>query len=142
MNEGVTIEFPVHFTTGQGGQRMLNSGHAPVPKEAPAGKPPRLARLMALAIRFDALVRTGEVEDFAAIAELGHVTRARVSQVVNLLNLAPDIQEAILFLPPVRGDREAVSERALRVIAAEADWDSQRRAWAELGSRQAATRAV
>src|SRR3712207_3152134 len=33
------------------------------------------------------------------VARLGHVTRARVTQIMNLLNLAPDIQEAILFLP-------------------------------------------
>ncbi len=142
MNEGLTIEFPVHFTTGQGGQRVLNSGPAPAPTGDAAGKPPRLARLMALAIRFDELVRMGEVDDFAAIADLGQVTRARVSQITNLLNLAPDIQEAILFLPPVRGDREAVSERAIRVIAGVADWGRQRDAWAALSSHQEMAHAV
>jgi hypothetical protein len=84
---------------------------------------------MALAIRFDNLVRLGEVADFADIAELGQVTRARVSQIVNLLNLAPDIQEDILFLPHIAGDREAVSERQVRGIAGEPDWGRQRTLW-------------
>lgn len=129
MSEGVTIEIPVHFDSGQGGQRLLRAGAAPPGAAAPEGKPPRLARLMALAIRFDELVRTGEIEDFAAIAELGHVTRARVSQITNLLNLAPDIQEAILFMPNVEGDRDAVSEREARAVAKEAAWERQRRLW-------------
>lgn len=134
MSEGVTIEIPIHFDSGQGGQRLLRAGAAPPRAAAPEGRPPRLARLMALAIRFDELVRTGEIEDFAAIAELGHVTRARVSQITNLLNLAPDIQEAILFLPPVRGDRDGVSEREARAIAAEADWATQREGWSRIST--------
>lgn len=67
--------------------------------------------------------------DFAEIAELGQVTRARVSQIVNLLNLAPDIQEAILFLPRVAGEREAVSEREIRELAGVLDWSRQRELW-------------
>jgi hypothetical protein len=54
---------------------------------------------MALAIRMEKLVRSGEVTDYADLARLGHVTRARVTQIMNLLSLAPDIQEEILFLP-------------------------------------------
>lgn len=62
---------------------------------------PRVAKLMALAIRFEQLVRDGNVADYAELARLGHVTRARLTQIMNLLALAPDIQEATLFLPPV-----------------------------------------
>jgi len=130
MNEGVTIEVPIHFTTGQSGQRILNTGEAP-PATVEAGTIPRLARLMALAIHIEELVRTREVEDYASIAELGHVSRARVSQIVNLLNLAPDLQEAVLFLTPVAGERDAVSERAVRKIATEPDWRVQREMWRE-----------
>jgi hypothetical protein len=50
-----------------------------------------------LAIRFDALVRTGAVKSYAELATLGHVTTARVSQITRLLHLAPDIQEELLF---------------------------------------------
>ena len=56
--------------------------------------------LTALAIRFEGLVRRGDVRDYADLARLGCVTRARITQIMNLLHLAPDIQEALLFLPP------------------------------------------
>ena len=132
MNDGVTIDFKVHFTTGRTGARVMNAGERSAPADLPAGCVPRISKLMALAIRFEELVRSGEVADFADIAELGHVTRARVSQIVNLLNLAPDIQEAILFLPRVAGERDAVPERKVRAIAAEPDWARQRESWRSL----------
>jgi hypothetical protein len=132
MNDGVTLDFKVHFTTGRSGTRVMHAGERATPPEVPAGRVPRISRLMALALRFDDLVRSGEVADFADIAELGQVTRARVSQIVNLLNLAPDIQEAILFLPRVAGEREAVSERDVRVVAAQPDWRRQRALWSKV----------
>ena len=71
------------------------------PGSVPSGRVPRIARLMALALRFEQLVRTGAVRDYAELARLGQVSRARLTQIMNLLHLAPDIQEAILFLPRV-----------------------------------------
>lgn len=132
MSDGITLNFKVHFTTSQCGSRVMHAGERATPSPVPAGRVPRIARLMALAIRFDDLVRSGEVADYADIAELGQVTRARVSQIVNLLNLAPEIQEAILFLPLVAGERETVSEREVRAIAAEMDWGRQREAWSRI----------
>lgn len=82
----------------------------------------RIAMLVALAHRFDQLVRTGAVKDYAELARLGHVTRARVTQIMNLLHLAPDIQEYLLGLPAWSG----IPERDLRPIAAEVRWDCQR----------------
>ena len=67
------------------------------------GPIPRIARLMALAIRFEGLLREGTIRDHAELARLGRVTRARMAQIMRLLNLAPDIQEQILFLPLVQG---------------------------------------
>jgi hypothetical protein len=64
------------------------------------------------------------VRDYAELARLGHVTRARVTQIMNLLNLAPDIQESILWLPPTSGRR--IIEREMRQIAGEVRWDRQR----------------
>ena len=87
-----------------------------------SGRPPRVACLLALAHRFDELVRSGAVKNYAELARLGHVTRARVSQIINLLNLAPVIQEYLLWLPPGR----EVTERDLRRIAGEVRWDRQR----------------
>jgi len=88
-----------------------------------------VTRLMALAIRFEHLIRDGEVKDLAEIARLGQVTRARVTQIMNLLHLAPDIQEAILALPRVEAGRDPITERELRPIAAIPDWRKQRAAW-------------
>ena len=84
---------------------------------------------MALAIRFDGLIRDGVVADQAELARLGHVTRARLTQIMNLLNLAPDIQEEVLFLPPTERGRDPISERDCRPIAAEWNWRKQRRMW-------------
>lgn len=131
MTEGFKVDFQFHFDSGRTGQRVLRVGQKPLPTTT-GGRVPRISRLMALAIRFDDLVRSGEVEDFADIAELGQVTRARVSQIVNLLNLAPEIQEEILFLSPVAGDGEAVSEGRVRQIAGQPDWTQQRKAWSSL----------
>ena len=61
---------------------------------------PRIARLLAVAIRMEELVRTRAVRDYAEAARLGRVTRARMAQIMKLLDLAPDLQEQILFLPP------------------------------------------
>lgn len=86
---------------------------------------PRVAKLMALAIRFDELLSGGVVRNQAELAQLGRVSQARVSQILALLNLAPDIQEAILFLE--RGDGgERVTERGLREVVGEVEWERQR----------------
>ena len=96
------------------------------------GNLPRVSKLMALAIRFDGLVRRGEVRDYADLARLGYVTRARITQIMNLLNLAPDIQEAILFLPRTVKGRDRLREKEVRPIAAVPHWSRQRKMWAKL----------
>jgi hypothetical protein len=93
---------------------------------------PRIARLMALARHIDELVRSGTVCSYAAAARLGHVSRARMSQIMGLLSLAPDLQEQLLFLePPVRG-RAALVLRHVLTVAATLDWEEQRRRWRKL----------
>lgn len=129
MSDGLEVEFKVHFGRGPSGRKDLRNGEAPADDEPPEGKIPRISRLMALAIRFDELIRSGEVQDYAELARLGHVTRARMTQIMNLLNLAPDIQEELLFLPPTVQGRDAVGERDLRGITWEADWRRQRQMW-------------
>jgi hypothetical protein len=84
---------------------------------------------MALAIRFDRLIRDGTVADQAELARLGRVSRARLTQIMNLLNLAPEIQEEVLNLTSVPRGPNAVSERQLRPIAAEPDWQIQCGLW-------------
>ncbi len=90
---------------------------------------PRISRLMALAIHMRDLVDEGEVADYAELARLAHVSRARITQIMNLLHLAPDIQEELLFLPRTDGRRGAIRERMVRPIAAIIDWRKQRKGW-------------
>ena len=87
---------------------------------------------MALAIRMDGLVRGGEVADYADLARLGHVSRARVTQIMNLLQLAPDIQEALLFLPRTERGRDPIREHHIRPLTGILDWRRQREMWRRL----------
>jgi len=104
----------------------------PKPRPVPSRRVPRIARLMALALRFEQLVRTGAVRDCAQLARLGQVSRARLTQVMNLLHLAPDIQENILFLPRVARGRDPICLEHLQALTALLDWQSQRRCWNEM----------
>lgn len=130
-NAGLTITCQVHFERGRKSRKAIIEG-PPSETAAPVGRVPRLSRLMALAIRLARLLESGAVKDQAEIARLGHVTRARVTQIMNLLNLAPEIQEAILFLPPTLKGRDPIREKAIRPIASEIDWGAQRKVWEEL----------
>ena len=96
------------------------------------GRIPRVARTLVLAHRIDVMIRAGELRDLADAAQMLGLTRARVSQISNLLLLAPAIQEAILNLPSVTNERNSISERALRRIVAEPDWTRQRLLWDEV----------
>ena len=91
--------------------------NAKPPKPRPTGRVPRIARLMALAIRFNEMLRTGEASDMIELARRGHVTQPRMSQIMALNQLAPDIQEALLNLPAMTGKPE-IHEKRLRPIAA------------------------
>ncbi len=122
------IEGSIHFDRkGPGARKVLETG--PAPSQPEPGRVPRVARLMALALRFEKLVREGAVADYAELARLGHVTRARVTQIMNLLHLAPDIQETILFLPRVESGRDPVILRDLQPLAATPHWKTQRKLW-------------
>jgi hypothetical protein len=96
---------------------------------APRGRVPRVSRLLALALRLDELVRTGVIADYATLAGLAHVSRARVTQITNLLVLAPDIQETLLFLPRTERGRDPIHLRQLQPLAAVLDWGQQRSLW-------------
>ena len=93
------------------------------------GRVPRISRLMALAIHCDEMIRGGEVADQTELARLLHVSQPRMTQIMNLLHLAPNIQEELLFLPRTVSGREPIHEKLLRPIAAEMDWGRQRGIW-------------
>ena len=131
MSHADRATYKVQFDNGRTANRQARVGSTPaLPPPGPA-RVPRVARLMALAIRFEGLVRCGQVKDFAQIARLGYVTRGRLSQIMDLANLAPDIQEELLFLSAAKSGRDRIHEKLLRPVTAELTWPAQRRMWAQ-----------
>ena len=131
MTIGVTIEKDFHFRRQARGRQNLRPGLEPAQATQDMPRVPRLARLMALALRFDDLLLTGQIRDQAELARLGQVTRARIAQILSLIHLAPDIQEAILNLQGGnRGSDILLAD--VRPIAALTDWAGQRRRWRAL----------
>ncbi|MFL5240592.1 MAG: hypothetical protein ACJ8FY_00665 [Gemmataceae bacterium] len=136
MTKALTYQCDIHFRRrGRGSRRELESGLEPPRPAKQPGRVPRVSRLMALAIRFEQMFRDGVVDSYAELATLGHVSRARVSQIMNLLNLATDLQEAILFLPRTECGRDPIHLRHLQPIATVPGWRKQRRLLQELLGR-------
>ena len=133
MSDPLVLTCTVHFR--RHGRRAAKA-HQPKPHGQVPATPvsfiPRLARLMALAIHLDELVQTGAVPDYATLARLGHVSRARITQILNLAQLAPDIQEELLFLDPDHVAAARLTLRTLQPLTALLDWRQQRRAWRKL----------
>src|SRR5262245_34206882 len=116
----MTIKTKVRFNHGRAGAKRI--AEAPAPAPVRTTRVPRISKLMALAIHFDQLLREGKLRDYAEIARLGHVTRARVTQIMNLLNLAPSIQEALLFLREIEDGKDSIREWQIRSIVAVPCW--------------------
>jgi hypothetical protein len=128
MSEEKQVDTLLHKKR-DGKRIVLAEGKAPQHKRPPIGRLPRITRYMALAIYYEDLIRKGHVRDYAEIATLGHVTRARVTQIMNLRLLAPDIQEKLITLDLVIKGRDSLSLRQLQSIALEANWQKQQTAW-------------
>jgi predicted XRE-type DNA-binding protein len=95
---------------------------------APSGairRPARAAFMLATAHMIREAIRTGQLLDQAEAARRLEVNRARVSQLLDLTLLAPDVQEHILFLEAVDG-RQPLYERELRPVVRHRDWPTQR----------------
>src|SRR6266481_5816567 len=132
MNEPRTVQCVVHFEREARGRKRIEPGAEQPMAALPTGRVPRLARFLALALRLDGQLRQGVLKDNSEVARLGHVTRARVSQILSLVHLAPGIQEAILFLQRTQRGRDPVILSDVLPIAMELDWKRQRRAWRRL----------
>lgn len=126
MNTPFMITREFHTTRHRDGQQHLRP--SPVP-ETPNGKIPRISRLMALAIHCHELIRTGQITNQSELAEYAQITPARMTQILTLLNLAPDIQEQLLFLPRTTGGHGVIQEKDVRQIAMELDWGRQQDLW-------------
>ena len=90
---------------------------------------PRISRLMALAIQLEGLLDQHPELDAKQVARRGSVSRSRMTQILNLLWLAPDIQERLLWLPPLTKGREVITEKSLRRLAGELDWGGSGRSF-------------
>ncbi len=127
--------FKILFETSSSSHCRQRVG-APKPKKSSApAKLPHITKLMALAIRLEHLLATGQVKDQAEIARTAGITRARVTQNINLTQLAPDIQEAILNLEPTTDYVPRYREREVRTIAIITNWEKQRLLWRRLVKR-------
>jgi hypothetical protein len=129
----IKVRRKIQFVTRERG-RLALAAPPHEPMDVQRGRIPRVTRLIALAIHFDRLIREGKVKDISELARLAHVTQPRMTQIMNLNHLAPDIQQQILFLPPIEIGRCSIHEKLLRPIAATPDWRIQRRMWAESGA--------
>ena len=123
----LTVVCSISMHRGRSGRGKLAATPPPaVPIQC--AKVPYVARILALAIKLSDDLDAGRVKDLADIARLNNIARSRVTQIMNLLGTAPDIQEEILFLPPGREDKSPITERKLRVLA-QLSWDEQRVWW-------------
>lgn len=122
--QGMELTFNANFTMKKG---RRPTAHRPMNQRrtAPAAIP-RVARLLALAHYLDAQVRSGAVKDYAELARILGVTKARVSQILNLVLLAPDIQEKTIFLSTAEEGCAPMTERHVRLAAVEPNWETQR----------------
>ena len=132
MNANLTINRSFHVQVRRNGSKSLADGKAPI---KPLGRVPRITRLLALAHRCRDLVRDGVIINQSELAHYGQISTTRMSQIMWLDNLAPDIQEQILDLPRTTQGRDVILEQDVRPIAKTHDWAEQRKMWTEILNR-------
>lgn len=133
MRDRCEEEIPLRRSSRQRAGRPKEEAEPELPRI------PRVARLMALAIKFQEMIDCGEVRDYADLARLGYVTRARVTQIMNLLLLAPDIQCAILTKVAINRPRHSAHERVIRAVVRLPLWADQRKTWARIEAANRST---
>lgn len=122
--------FTSHFVRRRSGHGLAFSD-SPVVDEGPVCKPARVAQMLASAHRLQCSIDSGKYKDQAEAARHLGLTRSRITQLMDLTLLAPDIQEEILDLERIDG-QEPLTERALRPVLRTAVWADQRAAWDDL----------
>ena len=124
MNRRV-IHRQIAINRGPAGKRIVASSKPSLS----VPRPLRLSKLMALALHYQKLLDQGRLTSRGELAKVAQVSPARLSQIMNLLFLAPDIQEEILLLPFTTANTEPLTERDMRPIVAEPIWPYQRKMW-------------
>jgi hypothetical protein len=97
----------------------------PATLPGPVRRPARVSRMLALAHHIQRAIDAGKLSDGAEAARRFGLTRARLSQLLSLLVLAPDVQDAVLHAVAVDG-QEPFTERTLRPITRLSEWERQR----------------
>jgi hypothetical protein len=131
MSKPVSVDFRFSIKQrGRGGKKRIFEGAAQSGESKPAlERIPRISRYMALAIHFEDLIRQGVVSDYADLARLGHVTRARVTQIMNLRLLTPEIQEELLFLDGSADRSVTIKLNWLQTLSTDFNWLNQLERW-------------
>ena len=126
----LSVEYKVDFGVDNGGRqkdvRKTRKSPAKKKKKRVSKKLPHVTRLLALAHHLQGLIDKGVVNDYADIARLSNLSRARLSQIMNLTLLAPQIQEEILF------SCDRINEKSVRMVLKTPIWEEQIRIWGEL----------
>lgn len=123
----LTSTHKLNFQSGRNTKKVICNDSDQKPQ--PHGRLPRITKMMALAIRLDHLIKSGQVKDQAELARVGHVSRARLTQILDLNLLAPEIQEAVLFMEESEKRPLRLLERDVRKIARALNWSKQRETW-------------
>jgi hypothetical protein len=131
MNDATSFEIRFQIHANPAGPRGETES-----SESNRGRLPRITQVLALAIHLDEMIRKGEAMDYADLARLGGLCRERVSQIMRLNYLAPDIQVELLYLPPSATGRYPISETAVRRIANLLSRPQQRERWLHLRTKQ------
>lgn len=126
MTERLTINRPFHVATKRSGTKQMESGAKPA---TPTGRVPWISRLLAIAHRCIRLVQSGAIINQCELAHFGQISTTRMTQIMWLDNLAPDIQDEILFLPRTTQGRDPIKESDICPIAKTLDWGKQQQMW-------------
>ena len=97
-------------------------------------KEPHLRRSLILAYDIQTLLRSGKAASLTQVGKWLNMTHSRISQLMTLLLLAPDIQEEIVF--DKTGKVNGLTERHIRLIPVEADWQKQQELWQQVLAAQ------
>ncbi len=130
VKSGLSVEYKVDFGNGNGKQDIRKDTTKKKRKLPP--KFPHVTRLLALAHHLQELIDKGAVEDYADIARLSNLSRARLSQIMNLTLLAPQIQEEILLFKNQKPILDRLREQSLRIVLKSPIWKKQIRIWEKL----------
>jgi hypothetical protein len=98
------------------------------PPPGPVRRPARVAVMLALAHKIQQAIDRSRIRDRAEVARRLGFTRARITHLLDLTLLAPDLQESVLFLEAIDGV-EPIGERTLRRLAKTGCWNVQRMAF-------------